>query len=112
MKPYEQALRDWFYPRAGVPSYYHPSGAADVEKTDELQRHLATCGIVWVSEPKLGQVEIFGGTFNEDDKVQGVVARVACNCSKTRDAVVTLFIPGEIPLGRIIAEVIEAGEED
>lgn len=104
---YRDVLRQWFYPRSAVPSYYG-MGIPDEEETLDLKGHLDRCGIIWVKEPTFGTRPFFAGTFTEDAMIGGIVALVSCNCDKSIGPWGgELFIKGELSLSQVIMEVLE-----
>lgn len=109
---YTEAVRAWFFERAFVPEYYAMGRYPDEKATAEFKTHVDTCPIQWASEPDFGTVAGFAGTFAEDDKVRGIRAEAYCSCDEyERYEPETLFIPGEMSLGELIAEVLAADEE-
>jgi hypothetical protein len=113
MKSYSQALRDWFYKQAFIPSYYGGGEMAEEEKTKDFKKHLRRCRIVWVTEPSLGSFEAYDGTDCERS-VGGVTAKVGCKCGRYATegySSTALFIPGQLILGDIIAQVVAEGEK-
>ncbi len=112
MKEYGQALRDWFYARAFIPSYYGAGQYPDDQLTQEFHDHIRRCGLVWFTEPDLGSVKGFSGSFTEDLVVPGIRAQTGCRCDRYEKEFdeVTLFIPGKVTLSDIIAQVIKEGE--
>jgi hypothetical protein len=116
MKPYEDALWDWFLETAVVPDWY---GGAKQPDTRQVREHLATCGIdrEYSSLPTLGRFGTFKGTFADDNTAPGVVCGVwRCNCDERdgEDAVSwygdgDLVVEGEFSLGEIIYQVVQNG---
>lgn len=111
---YVEAVRAWFYDKAFVPSYYAMGRYPDEEATSEFKDHVKTCELRWASEPNLGTVDGFAGTFAGDEKVEGVVAKVGCGCDEYElGEEATLFIPGEMSLSEVIAQVVgDSGDGD
>ena len=113
VKPYEDALWDWFLPQAIIPDYY---GGQNKKETREVREHLRVCGIdrKYSSLPELGRYNSFKGTFADDNTTAGIVT-VLWKCQCDTDGSVgwyshgDLVIEGEFPLSRIIYEVIQNG---
>lgn len=116
MKPYEDALWDWFLETAVIPAWY---GGAEKKATAEVREHLATCGIdrEYSSLPSLGKFATFKGTFADDNTAPGVVCQLwRCNCDARdgEDSVNCysdgdLVVEGEFSLGEIIYQVVQNG---
>jgi hypothetical protein len=111
MKEYSEALRAWFLKRAFIPSYYGMGRYPEEEETADFKNHVKRCRLVWLSEPRLDSVKGFDGAFAEDVKVPGIAARLGCSCDEYVDCNAPIFfIPGQIALGDLIAQVVAEGE--
>ncbi len=110
IKPYEQALWEWFLINAQLRTVYGFSPEVDAL----FRQHMEQCGIDHDDSdtPSVGTFSEFVSTFDGNSESVGVVAeRWRCKCGKysDRDLSATLVIPGEIVLGRVIYEVIQLG---
>ncbi len=110
MKPYEQALWEWFLSVASLHEFYG-GGATE---TKLFRAHMETCRIdhEYSDLPHVGMYETFQGTFTADHQTAGVVVdRWRCSCgrytsNKMRTA---LALSGEVSLSQLIYEVIQTG---
>lgn len=110
MKPYKQAIWEWFLLRAQIMDVY--GGVS--HKDAKLQQHLKDCGIDYdrSDTPEVGTYSQFADTFSSNDEIAGIVCSSwGCLCGKypvgySNDE---LVIPGTFSLAEIVYEVIQIG---
>ncbi len=110
IKPYDQALWEWFLSKATMRTVYGP--VEDFFNAKFL-KHLEQCGIdVDNSDvPEVGRISQFADTFSPNDELDGVVVeRWSCLCKKWRSQNgYFLAILGEVKLNEVIYEVLQFG---
>lgn len=110
MKPYNEALWEWFLSKAKLRTVYGPESVFAEEK---FHKHLEQCGIDIDNSdvPEVGTISEFADTFSPNHEIEGIVVeRWSCGCKKWRDrSTYSLAILGEIKLSEIIYEVLQFG---
>lgn len=102
-----ERLRNWFYPQAQIMSFYGGGEVVEEEQTKSFKKHVRRCKLVWVTEPRVGHITVYGGDDNTSgDQVLGIVAMVGCKCGRyaTDYKLTELFIPGALLLRELIEE--------
>ena len=111
IKPYNEALWEWFMSKAKLRTVYGPEGVFADEK---FHKHLEQCGIDMDNSdvPEVGTISQFADTFSPNDELDGVVVeRWSCLCKKwgSGRSQSSLAILGEIKLNEVIYEVLQFG---
>ncbi len=110
IKPYDQALWEWFLSKAKLRTVYGP---VEDSFNAKLHKHLEQCGIDMDNSdvPEVGTISEFADTFSENDELDGVVVeRWSCLCKKWRSqSNYSLVILGEVKLNEVIYEVLQFG---